>query len=103
MSIDTGLSASDFSPGGAIVKAHVITINGPVETSTAICTSAQASQRLLQGVRHSKPTEVVEEIKAQLKDKVQPAGNPLADVILAAGKDKLSKKPDDKQTDLTSE
>ena len=70
---------------------------------TATCTSDQACQRPLQGVRHSKPTEVVEEIKAQLKDKVQPAGNPLADVIVAAGKDKLSKKPDDKQSDLTSE
>ena len=58
---------------------------------------------MLQGVRHSKPTEVVDEVKAQLKEKLQPAGNPLADVIVAAGKDKLSKKPEDKQTDLTSE
>ena len=57
----------------------------------------------LQGVRHSKPSEVVEEIKTQLKDKVQAADNPLADVIVAAGKEKLSKKPDDKQTNLTSE
>lgn len=57
----------------------------------------------MQGVRHRKPTEVVDEVKAQLKEKVQPAGNPLADVIVAAGKDKLSKKPEDIQTDLTSE
>ena len=56
----------------------------------------------LQGVRHSKPTEVTEEIKAQLKDKVNSADSPLADVIVAAGKQKLSKKPDDKQTSLTS-
>lgn len=53
-------------------------------------------------MRHSKPTEVVEEVKAQLKEKVQPANNPLADVIIAAGKEKLSKKPDDKQSTLTS-
>lgn len=56
----------------------------------------------MQGVRHTKPTEVVEEIKAQLKARV-PAENPLADVIVAAGKEKLSKKPDDKQRNLASE
>lgn len=68
----------------------------------ATCIGAHARHHSLQGVRHSKPCEVVDEVKAQLKEKVQPAGNPLADVIVAAGKDKLSKKPEDKQTDLIS-
>ena len=53
-------------------------------------------------MRHSKPSDVVNEIKSQLKDKIEPADNLLADVIVAAGKEKLSKKPDDKQTALTS-
>ena len=66
----------------------------------AICIGAHACHHSSQGVRHSKPSEVVEEVKAQLKEKVQPAGNPLADVIVAAGMDKLSKKPEHKQTDL---
>ena len=85
-------------------KGHLyvnIGISGP--TLAVTCTAAPACHHLLQGVRHSKPTEVVDEVKAQLKEKVQPAGNPLADVIVAAGKDKLSKKPEDIQTDLTSE
>ena len=77
-----------------------ISINSSALAAT--CTDAQACHHL-QGVRHSKPTEVVDEVKAQLKQKVQPAGNPLADVIVAAGKDKLSKKPEDKQNNLTSE
>ena len=44
----------------------------------------------------------MQEIKSQLKDKVQPEPNPLADTIIAAGKEKLAKKPEDKQTQLTS-
>ena len=64
---------------------------------------ARVHANTLQGVRHPKSAAVIDEIKTQLKDKVEPAGSPLADVIVAAGKDKLSKKPDDKQTSLTSE
>ena len=54
-------------------------------------------------MRHSKSSDVVEEIRSQLKDKVKPADNPLAETIVAAGKEKLAKKPEDKQTELTSE
>ena len=54
-------------------------------------------------MRHTKSAAVVEEIRTQLKEKVEPADNPLADAIIAAGKEKLSKKPENKQTALTSE
>lgn len=55
----------------------------------------------MQGVRHSKPLEVTKEIKAQLKEQVQPLESSLAETIVAAGKQKLAKKPEDKQSALT--
>ncbi|DBA82389.1 hypothetical protein WJX79_010609 [Trebouxia sp. C0005] len=54
-----------------------------------------------EGVRHSKPDEVTKEIKAQLKEQVQPSDSSLAETIVAAGKQKLAKKPEDKQSALT--
>lgn len=57
---------------------------------------------LSQAAKHSKDSEVAAEVKAQLKEKIEPKQDPLAEVILAAGKAKLAKKPHDKQTELTS-
>ncbi len=54
-----------------------------------------------QGVRHSKPDEVIKEIKSQLKEQVQPSDSSLAETIVAAGQQKLAKKPKDKQSALT--
>ncbi len=55
----------------------------------------------MQGVRHSKPDEVTKEIKSQLKEQVQPSDSSLAETIVAAGQQKLAKKPEDKQSALT--
>ena len=57
---------------------------------------------LSQAAKHSKDSEVAAEVKAQLKEKIEPKQDPLAEVILKAGKAKLAKKPHDKQTELTS-
>jgi type II secretory pathway component PulC len=55
----------------------------------------------MQGVRHSKPDEVTKEIKSLLKEQVQPSDSSLAETIVAAGKQKLAKKPEVKQSALT--
>lgn len=55
----------------------------------------------MQGVRHSKPDEVTKEIKSQLKEQVHSSDSSLAETIVAAGKQKLAKKPEDKQSALT--
>ena len=68
----------------------------------AVTACKACSARLLQAVRHSKSAKVVEEIKDQLKAKVPTTENPLAETIVAAGKEKLAKKPEDKQAALTS-
>ena len=55
----------------------------------------------MQGVRHSKPDEVTKEIKSQLKEQVHSSDSSLQETIVAAGKQKLAKKPEDKQSALT--
>ena len=56
----------------------------------------------LQAAKHGKTPEVAAEVKAQLKEKIETKQDPLAEVILEAGKAKLAKKPHNKQTELTS-
>ena len=57
---------------------------------------------MLQAAKHGKNPEVADEVKAQLKETVETKQDPLAEVIMEAGKAKLAKKPHDKQTELTS-